>query len=297
MPNKHGLSRHIPTDVQREIRRRSKNGCVICRSLVYDYEHIEPEFAEAHEHNPDNICLLCPACHAEGTRGRLAKSQIRNAYRTVQESPDITPPFYRPELSGSLSLGLGDAVFDFMPQNASILEYDGEPILQTSYIRDTVFGGARPSITGGLFDVTGEELIRIDDNHITLQANGVDVTFVGDTLTITGPTATILLEMVLSPPNGIRFNRLRMRYGDVTIEMDRTFGISVPSIFGQQLKLLVSRIQSRGARAAISYISNPSNWNGVNLEISDKGICIPCSGARLAVGGSVLMPKIELLTS
>jgi magnesium chelatase family protein len=47
--NKHGLSRTIPAEIRREIRQRSKFGCVICRNAIYTYEHIDPTFVNAKE--------------------------------------------------------------------------------------------------------------------------------------------------------------------------------------------------------------------------------------------------------
>lgn len=99
--NRFGLSRCIPEDVKAEVRRRSKQGCVICRALAYDYEHIRPEFADAQEHDPEHICLLCPSHHAELTRARLLKQEVRSAYEGIQRSPKVRPPMYRAQLTGS----------------------------------------------------------------------------------------------------------------------------------------------------------------------------------------------------
>lgn len=45
MVNQHGLQRGIPDPIKREIRQRSKFDCVVCRSGLFNYEHIEPEGA------------------------------------------------------------------------------------------------------------------------------------------------------------------------------------------------------------------------------------------------------------
>jgi hypothetical protein len=88
--NRFGLPKHIPEDVKAEVRRRSKQGCVICRAIAYDYHHIEPRF-EAQEHNPKHICLLCLHHHGEVTRGRLTKQQVLSAYERVQQSAKVSP--------------------------------------------------------------------------------------------------------------------------------------------------------------------------------------------------------------
>lgn len=40
-----------------------KASFVFCRSAIYQYEHITPEFSDAREHNIDHICVLCGLCH------------------------------------------------------------------------------------------------------------------------------------------------------------------------------------------------------------------------------------------
>lgn len=92
--NKYGLSRYIPAEVRREVRQRSKFGCVLCRCGFYQYEHIDPTFEDATEHDPDYICCLCGACHDLITRGHFSKEAIKLAYRKVQDSAleKVSPP-------------------------------------------------------------------------------------------------------------------------------------------------------------------------------------------------------------
>jgi len=193
--NRFGLPRHIPEDVRAEVRRRSKQGCVICRALAYDYEHIEPEFADAQEHNPKHICLLCPFHHAEVTRGRLSKQQVLSAYEGVQRSAKVRPPMYKAQLTGLLKLGLGDALFDHMPPEAAMLRYDGKDVLKVGYVSDEVFGGSRPSISGTVCNESGNELTRFADNELTIIDNRVDVRFKGTTLRIYDDGRKLVLEI------------------------------------------------------------------------------------------------------
>ena len=57
--NKHGLSRYIPEAIKREVRQRCGFGCVICGFGFYDYEHFDPDFADAKFHDPNGMTLLC----------------------------------------------------------------------------------------------------------------------------------------------------------------------------------------------------------------------------------------------
>lgn len=92
--NKHGLSRYVPVDVEREIRRRSKFGCVICRDATPEYEHIEPKFENAKEHDPDKMCLLCPTCNRKVDTGPYTKNYVRKKYKEVREGEDTRPAKY-----------------------------------------------------------------------------------------------------------------------------------------------------------------------------------------------------------
>jgi len=283
--NQHGLVRHIPEAVKREVRKRSKNGCVVCRSLVYDYEHIDPAFTDARTHDPEKICLLCPGCHAEVTRGRLAKSQVTRAYERVQSENSVLPPFYHVALSGSLNLGLGNATFQGLQPNAPVIEYDGASILSVEYKHDQLFGCSRPSITGEIRNLTGEILVRLDDNRILLLASGADVEMIGKRLRVTDSDATTILQIVFDPPSAIIFDKLQMKIGDLVCELDSTFGVSYPTIDGSRARCLVDELRAVGARSAISYRSDNKKWETEGrLVIDGRGFVLPMGGARLATG-------------
>jgi hypothetical protein len=100
-----GLSRAIPPEVARKVRRRSKFGCVICRGAIYQYEHIDPEFKDATAHDPSHICLLCGGRHDRVTRGRISKATVSAKYAQVQASDQIRRPFEELDLSGLNRLG------------------------------------------------------------------------------------------------------------------------------------------------------------------------------------------------
>lgn len=79
--NKHGLSRYIPQDVKGAVRRRDGFGCVFCATPIVDYEHVDPLFVDAKEHNADAITLLCPTCHRMVTGGQISKELVKSAMR------------------------------------------------------------------------------------------------------------------------------------------------------------------------------------------------------------------------
>jgi hypothetical protein len=300
--NRFGLSRHIPEDVKAEVRRKSKQGCVICRALGYDYEHIEPEFADAKKHDPEHICLLCGSHHDEVTRGRLSKEQVRRAYDGVQRSSKVRPPLYRAQLTDSLKLGLGDSLFDYMPPDAAVLRYDGKDVLKVGYVADEVFGGSRPSISGIVCSENGNKLVRFVDNELSIIDARGDVKFRKDKLSIYDEKRKLVLQITFSPPDGIRIDRLRFRYGEVVCEMDQTFGLTMPIggmpvLGGQRVQFLVGGITASGAQAAIDYTSDRTKWHpGDNLfgMVGGEGIWIGKTGATLAYkAGSMLVRSVK----
>jgi len=76
--NKHGLNRHILPNIKQKIRQNAGFGCVVCGLAIAQYEHIDPEFKDAKEHDPDCMTLLCGACHDKVTRGVWSKEKIKN---------------------------------------------------------------------------------------------------------------------------------------------------------------------------------------------------------------------------
>ena len=159
MKNRHGLSRNIPADIAREIRRRSKFGCVICRCAIYQYEHIDPEFADAREHDPNAICLLCGGCHDRVTRGQLSKETVKTKYSEIQESQTIARPFEELDLAtNQISIVLGSATFE---SAQCLLRINGKDILTISPPKE---GAAFPTLNGIFCDRTGREIFRVSDN-------------------------------------------------------------------------------------------------------------------------------------
>lgn len=77
--NRYGLSRTIPEDVARQVRQRAGFGCIICGNALYQYDHFDPEFNQAKEHNANAICLLCARCHSRKTKKLLSLETLRLA--------------------------------------------------------------------------------------------------------------------------------------------------------------------------------------------------------------------------
>jgi hypothetical protein len=250
--NRYGLSRPIPPDVRRQVRRNSKQGCVLCRQLVCDYHHFAPAFVDAREHDPDGICLLCTAHHGEVTRGRLLNPQVAAAYERIRNDDTVRPPYHQALITGTLKLELGDATFDYMPNGACVLRYDDEEVITVIYRSDEVFGGAYPSISGTIRNANAEPVLVLEDNTIVLSTYELDATMVGPRLTLRDRRSAIVLELTLLPPNGLRIDRLTMRHREIELNFDRTFGVTVPARKSRHF-IAVPSVETKGAASAVRY--------------------------------------------
>ena len=81
--NKHGLSRNIPSQIKREIRQAAGFGCVCCGVAIGMYEHVDPEFHDAKEHDPERMAYLCGGCHDKVSRGIWSKDKIKEERNTL----------------------------------------------------------------------------------------------------------------------------------------------------------------------------------------------------------------------
>lgn len=69
------VSRNIPQNIKRKVRKASYYGCIRCGNPIVDYHHIE-QFSEVKKHEENNIVLLCPNCHREATIGTYFKEKV-----------------------------------------------------------------------------------------------------------------------------------------------------------------------------------------------------------------------------
>lgn len=293
--NRLGLSRVIPAEIRRKIRQNSKQGCIICREIICDYHHFEPEFADAASHNADGICLLCPRHHAEVTRGRLTNTQVKAAYLQVRTSQNIRPPYYQPQINGPLRLELGDSVFEHMPDDSCVLRYAQERVISVSYKRDEIFGGSYPSISGKILDEHGNPILTLEDNTIVLSSTKLDVEVKGRLLMFKNEKNSIDMSLEIDPPNGMKINRLFMRHRDVLLNLDRNFGAIVP-VGRQRYAVELPGIQATNAISAIRYDPNPKKWrNDILFEArGGEGLFFRYGVTMAEKAGAVLIKRIVM---
>lgn len=214
MKNKYGLRRKIPAAVAREIRKRSKFGCVICRSGFYQYEHIFPAFEDAEVHDPANICCLCGSCHDAVTRGRRSKASVMDAYKMIQESPieKIGKPVGPLDFYGdNAALSIGGLRYN--PIVPTVLRYRGQNV-----IRVVPGSGDTPGTISAIFtDESGMQVLKLIENAWEGSIKNWDIDVVGSRITVRRAAGVVALRLRLEPPGVIVIEYLDMRLGDFHI--------------------------------------------------------------------------------
>jgi len=220
-PNKHGLRRLGSSTedeaIKRQIREESGYGCVICGLIPYDYEHIEPEFSDAHSHDPNYMTLLCGGCHDQVTRGWIPKSEVwkaKNNPRCLQtgyNSQMLWPGNAIPDLM------IGDTLFEDCPNPILVA---GEPVITFGYPEE---GDNKISITGNFYDSSGEKIAAITNNEwrgLTTDAD-INVRTVGGcpTITITSLGEDIFELALDLPHNRITISKLKLMYMGNRVEI------------------------------------------------------------------------------
>ncbi len=290
--NKHGLSRNIPASVKREVRRHSKFGCVICRQLICEYEHIDPPFAEATAHEADKICLLCPTHHSEATKGLLSKGQVEEAYEGVQTNASIKPPFYEMQLVGhNLTLVIGDSRFEYIPDQSSIINIDSEDLLHLTYERDPITGAVYPSLSARFYDQKGNKLLEIEDNEIVFSNTTHDIKVQGSVISVYTANGEYGVELKIYPPSQVELQRLHMCFNGVELLFDGNFAVRIPHQSGA-LEVGMPGLEAKGANAAVHYSSAPADCHTSDeIFVGGVGATIPGTGLTFARGAGQMIIK------
>lgn len=292
MTNKLGLSRNIPEELKREIRRRSKFGCVVCRCAFYQYEHIDPEFHEAHEHNPNYMCLLCGHCHDKVTRGSLSKSTVKRRYEEIQEKNDVGSPFDQFDLEhDNITVTLGSCIF----KNAkALVVLNGEVILAIEPPEDQ---SAFPALSGYFSDSDGKELMRIERNEWIGPSIAWDMEIVGKEIFIRSAPKTIALHLRVLPPDVIEVVDLNMRVGNSHLVLREDLLLVGRISAEAEYYVGIERLECTGAEVCVSVdekgIAIPrmerfTDIGGEGMELVGTGIKLAVGAAKRVVRGLVI---------
>jgi len=204
--NKYGLGRTIPSEIKREVRKRCGFGCVICGISIFDYEHFNPAFKDAKNHDPIGITLLCPQCNQKKARGMLSVETVTNANAAPK----------------SLQQGFSNETFDFGVEpieiifagvsfkNCQHLIVVGKiPILSVSTPEEK---HAPYRLSGRFCDDAGAATLKIEDNVWSVGADNWDVECTGAKITIRKGLGDIVLTLKSIPPKKLVVERINMQF-------------------------------------------------------------------------------------
>lgn len=239
--NRQGLGRYIPADVRREVRRRSKFGCVICRDGFCIYEHLD-DYVGVEVHDPARICLLCESCHGRITRKQWSKDRARLAYERVQAQSREEAGEPRGPLdfhAGHAELAIGDLLYT--SPVACVLRYFGEDLILLRPGRS----GEPGTISAVFTDPNGNAVLELDENAWVGSLEAWDIDVEGQRITVRQAAGVIALQLRLDPPGRIVVERLDMRIG--------------------QHHVLVSE---RGYAVGVHFEEEPMNWMSAKLFLT-----------------------------
>ncbi len=220
--NQFGLSRNIPAEIRRILRKEAGYGCVICGNIIIEYEHIEPEFKDALEHNPTRMTVLCPGCHANVTKNLTAKSTVWEAKRNpiVRQLGAATHKLFVRTAMG-LKTKIGDTIFS----NAkSIIEIDDRVILQILPPEEKE-GPFRINAT--FFDENNEFVGAIINNELKIFFAAFNFENVSNRFCIWSKHSEKLLELAVHPPNEISVEEINLHYNGITVKGNKVNGFQV----------------------------------------------------------------------
>lgn len=283
--NRYGLPRYIPEAIALDVRRRSKFGCVICRCAIYQYEHIEPEYAEARAHEPDKICLLCGGCHDKVTRGRLSKETVKTRYEQVQQSTEIRRPFEELDLSAQhICIGMGTTNFECARH---LLRINGRDLLSITPPKD---GSTFPTLNGVFCDRDGRETFRISDNVWEGPIDAWDIRVEGREVTIKTEGGRTALALAINPPDKVTVKQLDM-YLENSHIICNSEGLFVGRVHGGQYVYLgIGNLSCKGAEVGIDVDSRSSSEpipHGISI-VGGEGVALEGTGIRVAVGAPIM---------
>lgn len=214
--NKHGLSRYIPEDVKRKVRQKCGYGCVVCGTAIIEYEHVDPEFSEAKEHDPEKIVLLCSQCHAKVTRKFISKELVKLA----SEKPASIKRNYASEMFQLLATTPKFVIGGVSITNTPIpLKVKGYPVIQVKPAEEK---GAPARFSATFFNSRGELSLQIIDNEWRVNSGNWDFEAVGGYVIIRDNQGKISLKLRVSDTDGIVVEKINMLIDSYRIEGNTT---------------------------------------------------------------------------
>lgn len=213
--NQYGLSRYIPETIKNLVRRRCGFGCAICGVTITEYEHFHPDFAEAQEHNPDRIVLLCPTHHSLVTKGIIPKSQVAESFLNPAAMQQGFSKQSHPWFRGIPALKLGGG--SLVSQTPVPLCIKGTNIISFDAPED---GSEVSRISACLQDASGQNCLLIQENEWKVLSGEWDFIQKGNRYTFKDNRGVIFLQLRMEPPDLIAVETLITSVHGIPIDIN-----------------------------------------------------------------------------
>ena len=238
--NIYGLGRDIPEDIRRRVRQECGFGCVICGLAIAQYEHIDPSFADATVHDPENIALLCGSCHDRVTRGVWSKEKVLKARITpkifvqgyARDAFDFKAPF---------DLFVGDNRFTDV--RCVVRKSTGDEWFSIEAPEDAE---APPRLSAKFFAPNGHLGLEIYQNEWWCSTGVWDLQISGSIIEVRTEPSKVMLRLKARPPHGLEIQYLNMVFQDTGILIDKC-GTVLLTVAGTQIQMKGSEVASADA--------------------------------------------------
>lgn len=217
-------SRNIPEQIKREVRQRCGFGCVICGSIVYDYDHMLNDWDEVKEHVASDITLLCPSHHREKTNGLLTREAVKQANDNPHNKVSGESSPYQLHYSGDIAIAV--IANNSFTNDSCIVGHQGQhlpfvvPILIDGVpIIGFKFQDERLLLDISFFNEYNEQILRIIENQLIFKPDTWDVDLRGANLKIREGKRKIVLHIEFCPPNKLIIHQALIRFSGIILEL------------------------------------------------------------------------------
>lgn len=242
--NKHGLSRTIKPDVKRAIRQQDGYGCVICGNMLVDYEHIDPLFCDATEHNPSNMALLCGQHHDQVTRRILPKRIIKEHKADPYcKKFGFASSSYFPHPK-DVKIKCGTSYFE---NTKKIIEINGKPIIWIEEEDDKVLFNAI------FYDNEGKKVGYLNKNTFIALVDNCDVYAIASRIEARLRKGVITLQLDIEADGVVELKRLSANYAGTKLNISGKGVIKIDS-YGSSITLRDCKVLNSGSALVIGGI-------------------------------------------
>lgn len=274
--NKHGLKRYISSDIKNKIRKDAGFGCVLCGSVLVDYEHIEPEWHDATEHDPDKMTLLCIGCHGKVTRKHISKNKVWEA----KKSPKALEKGYVHDIlfvnTDDMEIKIGNST---SKRTKTILTIHGKPII---WFEPPTIPNEPSKLCAIFYDYNSKPIAYINRNQFIALTSNTDIKSESTYLSIV-VSGKICLLIDREGDKSLHIKKLDGSYFDASVSIENT-GTLLIKHGTSQMSMGRMNIENCGSAIVLGTILSINKYD--KFSIANQLLSAPHSKKIYAYSGS-----------